>query len=311
MRIKSAVSLVTIAILFSYGLYSWLNLPYRRFPLNNSLPRGSPISGPGVLRPTYADLAYADQSPFEKLDLYLPKQPSAAVPLVIWIHGGGLQEGDKRAMPRHDSKLPNGANDPRMPYQIQVPDVAALTEKGYAVASLNYRLGWKMLTDAKAAIQDCKAAVRFLRANAGIYGVAPDKFAVWGNSAGGYVAAMLGVTGDQSTKFDNAALGYPSVSSEVQAVVVWFGAEDRLPDEELSIAHYIPTAKTLPPFKIANGDADPIISTEQAQRLQDALAKAGAKSSLTILHGAGHEDPLYTKTQMIPTFEFLDKLFLR
>jgi predicted esterase len=62
---------------------------------------------------------------------------------------------------------------------------------------------------------------------------------------------------------------------------------------------------------IANGDADPVISPMQAQRLQDALIRAGAKSTLTILHGAGHEDPQFMETQMIPTFAFLDKIFGR
>jgi dipeptidyl aminopeptidase/acylaminoacyl peptidase len=128
---------------------------------------------------------------------------------------------------------------------------------------------------------------------------------------GGYMAAMIGVTGDQQTTFDDAALGNTEVSSAVQAVVVWYGAEDRLPGQDLSISHYLSTAKTLPAFRIANGDADPVISPEQARRLQDALTKAGAKSSLTTLHGAGHEDPQFMQTQMIPTFDFLDRAFGR
>jgi len=307
---------VTGIALVAFGFYIWSNLPYRHLPLDNSAhAQGSrAATGSGavdVLRPGFADLAYADQSPFEKLDLYLPAKGDAAAPLVIWIHGGGFSVGDKRSMPRRDFGPPPISTGPRGPYQIQVPDVAALTAKGYAVASLNYRLGLTMFTDAAAAMRDGKAALRFLRANAGKYGVDPDKFAVWGNSAGGYMAAMLGVTGDQATVFDDATLGNPEVSSAVQAVVVWFGAEDRLPGEDLSITHYLSKARALPPFRIANGDADPIISVDQAQRLQEALTQAGAKSSLTILPGAGHEDPQYMNTQMMPTFEFLDGVFGR
>jgi acetyl esterase/lipase len=219
--------------------------------------------------------------------------------------------GDKRSMPRRDfgpAPKPTGRNGP---FQIQVPDVDALTAKGYAVVSLNYRLGISFLTGARSAVCDAKAAVRFLRANAIKYNLAPNQFAVWGNSAGGYMAAMLGVTGDQPSVFDDPALGNDTVSSAVQAVVVWYGAEDRLPLPKLRIASYLPTAKTIPPFMIGNGDMDPVISTGMAQRLQRALINAGARSTLTILKGAGHEDPAFMATQMLPTFAFLDNTFGR
>jgi acetyl esterase/lipase len=160
-------------------------------------------------------------------------------------------------------------------------------------------------------MQDAKAAVRFLRASAEKYHLDAGKFAVWGNSAGGYMAAMLGATGDQITIFDDPALGHPEVSSAVQAVVVWYGAEDRLPGRELSIAHYLATAKTIPPHLIANGDADLVISAYQAQRLRDSLRQEGATVALTIIPGAGHEDPAFMATQMAPTFAFLDKTFGR
>ncbi len=268
-----------------------------------------PYSSP--IEPTVADLSYATKSPAEKLDLYLPAQGGARAPLVIWIHGGGFMVGDKHSMPRRKFGPAPKPVGPFGPYQIQVPDVAALTAKGYAVASLNYRLGANMYVAAVPAIQDGNAAVRFLRANAGKYHLDPGKFAVWGNSAGGYMAAMLGTTGDQPTIFDDPSLGNADVSSAVQAVVVWYGAEDRLPDPELSIVRYLTTARNLPAFMIANGDADPVIPLIQAQRLQDALIRAGAKSTLTILPGAGHEDPAYMATQMVPTFAFLDRTFCR
>jgi acetyl esterase/lipase len=304
------VALIPTLLVVALGM--GFNPHYWRQPLENSSPstvldsRGRPL-----LRPTVADLPYADKSPFEKLDLYLPAQKGTPSPLVIWIHGGGMTVGDKRSMPRRDfgpAPKPTGRNGP---YQIQVPDVEALTAKGYAVVSLNYRLGISFLTDASAAVGDGKAAVRFLRANAEKFNLDPRRFAVWGDSAGGYIAAMLGVTGDQATGFDEPALGNAGVSSAVQAVVVWYGAEDRLVASRLLIAHYLPTAKVKPPFMIGNGDADPIISPERAQRLQTALTDSGAISTLTILKGAGHEDPAFMATQMLPTFAFLDKTFGR
>ncbi len=258
-----------------------------------------------------ADLAYAEKSPLEKLDLYLPAPSNSPAPVVIWIHGGAFIVGDKRSMPRKDFGPPPKPTSRMGPFQIQVPDVAALTAKGYAVVSLNYRLGTSMDTGALPAVQDGKAAVRFLRANAAKYHLDPDKFAAWGNSAGGYMAAMLGVTGDQPSPFDDPSLGNVGVSSAVQAVVVWYGAEDRLPGADLSIVHYLPTAKSLPAFRIVNGDADQIISPAQARRLNAELTKAGARSTFTLLPGAGHEDPAYMATQMTPTFAFLDQKFGR
>ena len=256
------------------------------------------------IKPAIHDLAYANKSPSEKLDLYLPTNITKPAPLVVWIHGGGFKVGDKSAMPREDSGPPAFASWLGL-YQIQVPNVAALVDKGYAVASLNYRLGSSFVEDALPGVQDGKAAVRFLRANASKYKLDPNRFAVWGNSSGGYMAAILGVTGDQRTIFDDPRLGDTSFSSAVQACVVWFGAEDRLPPE-LKIATYLSTAKKLPAFRIVNGDADRTISVIQAQRLQTALQQAGATSTLTILPGAGHEDPAYMDTQMTPTFSFLD-----
>ena len=254
-----------------------------------------------IPRPTVEDLAYAETSPAEKLDLYLPKSSGSVVPLVIWIHGGGFRVGDKRSMPRRDFGPAPKPTSNDGPYQIQVPDVAALNAKGYAVVSLNYRLGMDLVP----AVQDGKAAVRFLRANAAKYHLDPDKFAVWGNSAGGIMAGLLGVTGDQRTIFDDPSLGNADVSSAVQAVVIWFGAIDR------DISKHLSKAKCVPPFMIANGDADPVIWPLMAERLHDALIKAGVKSTLTILPGAGHEDPAFMATQMPPTISFLDKTFAR
>jgi acetyl esterase/lipase len=264
------------------------------------------------IEPTFSDLPYATQSPLQKLDLYLPVVKNGPAPLVIWIHGSGFRVGDKHSMPRRNFSPAPKPKGPDGPYQIQVPDVAALTRKGYAVVSLNYRLlrrpGDRFVDFARPAVQDGKAAVRFLRANAALYGLDPGKFAVWGNSAGGFIAAMLAATGDDPTIFDNPALGSPDVSGAVQAAVIWYGAIEVY---GLSIAHFISAAKIIPPILIANGDADTSVPVVEAIRLNDELLKKGAKSTLTILPGAGHEDPAFMATQMLPTFEFLDAAFGR
>jgi acetyl esterase/lipase len=268
------------------------------------------------IEPTFSDISYATLSPSETFDLYLPAARDRPTPLIIWIHGGAFSAGDKRSMPRRNFGPPPKPIGPMGPYQIQVPDVAALTRKGYAVASLNYRLvrgpGDKFAAYALPAVQDGKAAVRFLRANAAKYGLDPEKFAVWGNSAGGFMAAMVAVTGDQPTVFDDPALGNAAVSSAVQAAVIWYGAlEFDSHPLEIRISHYISEAKTIPPILIANGDADSSVPVARAIQLNEELVKKGAKSSLTIVPGAGHEDPAFMATQMLPTFKFLDATFGR
>lgn len=177
----------------------------------------------------FKDVPYANESRFQKLDLYLPSSGESPFPLVIWIHGGGLVMGDKSSVPQTDfgpAPIPTG---PYGPYQVQVPDLVGLRSKGSAVASLNYRLGASPITAAGSAIRDCKAAVRFLRANAQNYNLDSTRFAVWGNSMGGYIAAMLGITGSRRTTFDYPGLFNLDTSSSVQAVVVWYGAENRMP----------------------------------------------------------------------------------
>ena len=118
----------------------------------------------------HRDLAYVSGGhERQKLDLYLPKE-GTNLPLIINIHGGAFKAGSK---------------------EDGVP--ITYLNQGYAVASINYRLSQHAIFPAQ--IQDCKAAVRWLRAHAGEYRLNPERFAVWGASAGGHLAAMLGTTG--------------------------------------------------------------------------------------------------------------------
>ncbi|WP_405534995.1 alpha/beta hydrolase [Streptomyces sp. NBC_00075] len=257
-----------------------------------------------------SDLAYAEASPQERLDLYLPGSTARRAPLVIWIHGGGWRVGDKSSaatFPDPSASLRQPA-DCRDIVQVQVPDVAALNAKGYAVAAINYRL----TRDPVTAVQDAKAAVRFLRANAARYHLDPDRFAAWGNSAGGYSAIMLALTAGRHTVFDDPALGNPGVSSAVQAVVDWFGAAELSdlpgkPDRAKDPGTYIASGRTLPPFLIAHGAADCVVLPQHSRDLHDSLTKAGAVATLTILPGAGHEDPAFMRTAEAPALAFLSR----
>jgi len=168
---------------------------------------GQPGSTDGQVDQDQSDakVHYASASASQVLDLWKPVDAVAPVPLIIFVHGGAFVAGDRS-----------------MEDQYIAPVLAA----GYAAASLDYRLSGE--APFPAAVQDVKAAVRFLRANAARYGLDPDRFAAWGQSAGGYLATMIGTTGDQATVFDDPSLGNAGVSSAVQGVVDLSGPTDFL-----------------------------------------------------------------------------------
>jgi len=264
---------------------------------------------------TAYDIAYANKSPAEKLDLYLPPPAAEPAPLVVWVHGGGWRTGSKSVIAEgYDPSAPPPPEPTQcgVNTQIQTPDVPDLNAKGYALAAIDYRLD----QDPVAALKDAKAAVRFLRANATKYHLDPAKFAAWGDSAGGYTVIMLGVTGGLATEFDDPALADPGVSAGVQAVIDWFGPTDaaNLPGKmgpaELPYT-YIKPGRPLPPFMIAHGTADCIVPVQSSRHLHDALTEAGGQATLHILPGAQHEDPAFMRTQLTPAYAFLDQTFGR
>jgi acetyl esterase/lipase len=180
-------------------------------PFGPGSPGSSPMPVPGVdfpatsAIPQYEDLAYANVSLAQKLDLYLP-DGKGPFPVVLIVHGGAFLFGDKADQP---SK--GGTDD--------------LLKHGFAVANVNYRLSGEAKVPAQ--IQDVKTAVRWLRAHAKEYALNPDKFGAWGASAGANLAALLGTAIDIPA-LEGAELGNPDQSSQVQAVVDWFGPTDFL-----------------------------------------------------------------------------------
>src|SRR5260370_39954354 len=137
----------------------------------------------------------------QKLDLYLPEKSDDPLPLIIWIHGGAWMAGSK-----------------------ENPPGIELLKRGYALASINYRLSQHAKFPAQ--LEDCKAAIRWLRANATTYHLDPDRIGVWGASAGGHLVALLRTTGD--VKELEGEEGNPQQSSGGQSVVDWFGPTDIL-----------------------------------------------------------------------------------
>jgi acetyl esterase/lipase len=254
-------------------------------------------------RKTHRDLAYVENGHSrQKLDLYLPESSSGPLPLLIWIHGGAWLAGSKEQC---------------------FPLRMGFVEKGYAVASIGYRLS----SDAPfpAQIEDCKAAIRWLRANAAKYGLDSQKFGVWGSSAGGHLAAMVGTTGD-TTDFDKGA--NRELSSRVQAVCDFYGPSDLLrfavtPGYESHAGSQSPESRLIggavlenkdkaeraspvtfiskedPPFLIIHGDKDPTVAPQQSELLHAALKRAGVPSEHHVLPGAGHGGPAFNAPKVI------------
>ncbi len=164
--------------------------------------------------PKFGDVAFATVGERPLLvDIYAPLNDSPGPhPLIIWIHGGAWRAGDKWPLTNH---------------------VIAARNAGFAVASINYRLtseagAWGDQSVVwPAQIHDVKGAVRFLRANAHLFDLDPDRFAAWGTSAGGHLAALLGTSaGDPFLEGDVG--GNEGVSSAVQAVIDYCGPTDLL-----------------------------------------------------------------------------------
>jgi len=223
-----------------------------------------------------------------KLDIYVPGK-GEKLPLLIWVHGGAWVGGSKDRCPA-------------LPY----------LRDGYAVASINYRLSQHAIYPAQ--IEDCKAAVRWLRANAAKYKIDPDRFGVWGSSAGGHLVALLGTTG-RVKDFDQGE--NLQVSSKVQAVCDWFGPTDvtQMSKFPSTMKHDTPdspeskllggpvqenkdkaaranpitfVSKDAPPFLIMHGDKDPLVPMNQSELLVEALKKAGVEVTFQVIPGAGH-----------------------
>ena len=143
--------------------------------------------------------------------------------------------------------------------------------KGYAVASINYRFSQHALFPAD---QDCKAAIRWLRANAAKYHIDPDHIGVWGYSAGGHLVAMLGTAGGVK-EFDNGA--NLDQSSRVQCVVDWFG-----PTEMMTMG---PLADK-PDRVVAKLIGGPVQNNKEKARAASPLTYVGKDSApFLIVHG--------------------------
>jgi acetyl esterase/lipase len=253
--------------------------------------------GPGgsrvLLGVPYAALPGA--RPLE-LDLYLPAGDGPA-PVVVFLHGGGWRLGSRRS------------GGPAFPGSTLFDRVA---QAGIAVASVDYRLSGEAVWPAQ--VHDAKAAVRWLRARAGELGVDPDRVAAWGESAGGHLAELVGLTaGDAALEGD---VGVTGPSSAVVAVAAWYAPSDlagfagdadadpadattreaqllgappaAVPERAAEASPVTHAAAGAPPFLLLHGRADRFVPCVQSERLAAALRAANADVELHTYEGADH-----------------------
>jgi acetyl esterase/lipase len=228
------------------------------------------------------------------LDLYTPKvRPAEPLPLVVWVYGGGWFVGNRN--------------------QIQLSRAHYLTRRGYAVASVSYRLS--PVAPHPAQIHDVKAAVRFLRLNKDELGLDTARIGIWGASAGGHLVALMGTTnGNAEFEGDVGGEALRGVSSDVAAVVNYFGPVDLaklhvdagqddagfmveaflggplVENREAAVQASPVTwaSASSAPMLHVHGTEDPTVAFRQSERIHQALIEAGADSTLRTVEGGGH-----------------------
>jgi len=225
----------------------------------------------------------------QSLDILQPLKPiHQSMSVIVFIHGGAYQGGDK-----HDG------------WEYLLP----LVDKDFIGVSINYRLSQQAVFPAQ--IEDCKSAIRYLRAHADKYNLDPKRIGIWGVSAGGHLAALLGTSSGIEELENGPWQGY---SSEVQAVCDWFGPVNFLsfgtqskrqnhnsPESKLfggpiaekkALANMASPLKYIdsndPPFLVMHGTDDKIIPYEQSRLLVTALTEARVPVTFISLNGAGH-----------------------
>lgn len=286
----------------------------------HAAPIPPPLESAGIRRrPGLPYAALPGARPLE-LDLYLPKD-AAPAPVVVFVHGGGWRLGSRHSIgPLYADWSPT-------PFE-------RIAARGIAVASVDYRLTGEAQWPAQ--LHDVKAAVRWLRGRAGDLGIDGARIAAWGESAGGHLAALLGLTGPDL----DGTLGLTGPSSAVAGVVAWYpptdltavatdtGADPMATDsrEAQLLGAAVPTVPDVaaeaspltqvrpgaPPFLLLHGADDHFVPCVQSERLRDRLQDAGVPVRFTTYPGADHMwlgSPASAADALDRTIEFLVDLF--
>jgi acetyl esterase/lipase len=223
------------------------------------------------------------------MDLFVPKHRTRTpTPAVLWIHGGGWERGDK-----------NGNSGAQL-----------LADEGFVTASLFYRLSGD--SPFPADIEDCKCAIRFLRANAAKYGIDPDRIGVAGASAGAHLAELV-ATADQSAGLEGDG-GWQNVSSKVQAASAYYGVSDFTvgamqfqhhtglvvlklfrgtekdkPELYRKASPLFYVSKDDPPLLLVHGEKDDLVPFDQSVRMAEAYRRVALSVEFIAVRNAGHD----------------------
>lgn len=266
-------------------------------------------ASPSIIRQN--DVVYATVNEQNLLlDLHLPAQTEQP-PLVVWIHGGAWRAGSRKKMP-----------------------LAYLVQSGFAIASIDYRLSPEARFPAQ--IHDCKAAIRFLRASASQFGFNARRIGVAGASAGGHLAALVGVS-NGNRKLEGEVGEHRQQSSEVQAIVDFYGPTNfttilkqstphglhvrvpalqlllggqptEVPELAKSASPVFHVDRSAPPLLMLHGDQDPQVPINQSHELQGRYRAMGRSVQLEVVHGGAHGGNVFhdERHQQLVT-QFLDR----
>ena len=315
---RFVASLTLTTIFAAAALMSSLALADEKAPSKPAAPAASPVKLPPGVK-MERDISYipnGDEA--QKLDLYLPEKPAEhPLPLIVHIHGGGWMGGNKFPCP-----------------------VVGMVGKGYVVASVEYRFSQKAKFPAQ--IQDCQAAIRWLRANSKQHNIDPDRVGAVGGSAGGHLSALVGTAGGK--KAFAPIGGNEEQSDRVQAVCDIYGpanfstvmqqADDdknvrnifkfnspsdpysqligvsldgnQEKTDAVSPVHYV--SRDNPPILILHGTHDALVPLAQSEEFAAALKEKGVEVWLQKLPGSGHGGGGFGKPAIIALMQnFFDK----
>ena len=284
---------------------------------------GLPVAG-GESDADFPNVSYASNSSTQVMDIFLPENATGSDPVIVVVHGGGFAFGSQTM-------------------EIIRPVIEAGTANGYVVASVDYRKSSEAVFPG--ALADVKAAVRYLRANAGEYGIDPEQVVIWGESAGAYLSLMTALT-PEAAELNGDVTDNLEQSSAVAALVDFYGPVEfyTMDDEYRSMGREDSTFATDASFEskflgqaigqdkektytawwgtyvdqlpdgfalrawVQAGDADNSVPYTQSKNFAAKLAEVIGEDSVTfgLIEGAGHEDPLfYTEENLSRIFDFL------